>query len=310
MRSVVGLLGKDDNDGTRNPNPISQMIRHLNAALAKPAADDRLIFFDLNADATVGTDGKPVWAESSFARLERFERDELAAGVTAYLFISNTTFHRMLGELQHTAVAAFGLGISDFNRPGAYRLVEIYRHKRKHADAFHIAEAFATYPQLPTTFDGSLPLDSLEGKSRPMIGETYLFEGVANLPTSAGGNLLTTVTTATVIEAEKQAYIGVTDQNGRSYILTEPMTDQQLADYKAHPEAYFGKIQHVGKRIDSRYELFEFFMDSYRRLGRAALLERLATHPNAGSFTCMSDDDLLAEYCEEMAAASSIFGIP
>ena len=64
MRAVVGLLGKDDNDGTRNPNPISQMIPHLNGALAKPAADDRLIFIDLNTGATLGADGKPTWAQS------------------------------------------------------------------------------------------------------------------------------------------------------------------------------------------------------------------------------------------------------
>jgi hypothetical protein len=307
MRAVVGLLGKDDNDGTRNPNPISQMIPHLNGALGKPAADDRLIFIDLNTDASVGTDGRPIWGRRSFARLERFERDELVAGVTAYVFISNTPFHRMLAERQHTALAAFGLGIPDFNRPGAYRLVEIFQQKQKHADAFHIAEAFAKYPQLPTTFDGSLPSDSLEGKSRPVIGETYLFEGVANLPGSVSGNLVATVTTATVGEPEKTAYIGVTDQNGQSYILTEPMSDQQLADYKAHSEAYFGKIQHVSKRVNSKYELFEFFMESHKGLSRVTLLESLATHPNAGSFADMSDHDILSEYCEAMAAASKMF---
>ena len=172
MRAVIGLLGKGDNDGTRNPNPISQMIPHLNAALAKPAADDRLVFIDLNTEATLGADGKPTWAQRSFARLERFERDELAAGVTAYVFISNVPYHRMLNEPLHTVLAAFGLGIPDFNRPGEYRLVEMYRQKRKHADAFHIAESFGKYPQLPTTFDGSLPSDALEGKSRPVIGET------------------------------------------------------------------------------------------------------------------------------------------
>ena len=85
------------------------------------------------------------------------------------------------------------------------------------------------------------------------------------------------------------------------------MTDQQLNDYKAHPEAYFGKIQRVGKKVHSKYELFEFFMDSYKDLDRATLLERLATHPNAGSFPAMTDDDLLAEYCEGMTAASTMF---
>ena len=307
MRAVVGLLGKDDNDGTRNPNPISQMIPHLNAALAKPAVDDRLIFIDLNTDATMGADGKPVWTQGSFGRLERFERNELTVGVTAYVFISNTPFHRMLGEQLHTALAVFGLGIPDFNRPGEYSLTQIYRQKRKHSDAFEIAEAFAKHPQLPTTFDGSLPSDSLGGKTRPMIGETYLFEGVENLSASVAGNFVAKVTTATVLEAEKRAYIGVTDQNGHSSILTEPMTDQQLADYKAHPEAYFGKIQHVSKRINNKYELFEFFMASYKGLSRATLSERLATHPNAGLFAGMSDDDLLAEYCEGMTAESTMF---
>jgi len=34
MRAVSGLLGKTDKDGTSDQNPISRMIRHLNAALA------------------------------------------------------------------------------------------------------------------------------------------------------------------------------------------------------------------------------------------------------------------------------------
>lgn len=48
-------------------------------------------------------------------------------------------------------------------------------------------------------------------------------------------------------------------------------------------------------------------MDAYKGLDRATLLERLATHPNAGSFAGMSDGDLLAEYCEGMVAASTMF---
>jgi hypothetical protein len=46
---------------------------------------------------------------------------------------------------------------------------------------------------------------------------------------------------------------------------------------------------------------------SYKGLDRATLLERLATHPNAASFAEMSDDELLAEYCEGMVAASTTF---
>lgn len=307
MRAVIGFLGKDDNDGTKNPNPISEMGKHLNSALRKPATDERLIFIDLNTDASIGSDGRPIWTQSSLARLEQFERRDLQSGVTAYVFISNVPYHRMLDEPLHTALAAFGLGIPDFNRPGSYRLKEIYLQRRKHADAFAIAEAFAKYPQLPTTFDGSLPSETLNGKPRPIIGETYRFDKATEIPESLGGDLIATVTTATVSESEKRAYIGVTDLNGHSYILTEPMTDEQISDYKSHRESYFGGIQHVGKKIESKYELFEFFMDSYKGLDRLTLLGRLANHPDAASFNDMSDDDILAEYCESMAAASPMF---
>jgi hypothetical protein len=274
MRAVIGLLGKDRSDGTPDPNPISQMVRQLNNALRKPAADDRLIFIDLNTDPAMSADGKPAWAKRALARLEQFESRELGSGLNAYVFLTNAPFHRALDAAMHIALAAFGLGIPDFHRPGAYRLTEIYRRKRKHIDAHYIAEAFVKYPQLPTTFDGSLPSESFDGNRRVMIGETYVFEGVKNL--AGDGDLIATVTTASVLEPEKQAYIGVTDQDGRSQILAEPMTDQQIADYKAHPEAYFGKLQYVGKKVNGPYELFEFFMESYKSLSRAVLLERLA----------------------------------
>ncbi len=306
MRAVAGLLGKDHNDGGSDRNPLSQMIQHLNNALRKPAADDRLIFIDLNADPSIGADGKPSWAQPAFARLEQYEARELTAGQSAYVFLTNTPYHRALDAPLHTALTAFGLGIPDFNRPGALRLSEMYQRKQKHIDAHHIAEAFAKYPQLPTTFDGSLPSESLDGKPRAIIGEAYLFAGIKDL-SGSDGDLVATVTTAAVMESEKAAYIGVIDQAGRSYILTEPMTDQQLADYKAHPEAYFGRLQHVGGKVNSPYDLFEFFMESYKALARDALLERLAGHPDAAGFDGMSDEELLAMYCEGMVAASSMF---
>ena len=308
-RAVAGLLGKDSNDGAHDRNPLSQMVPHLNNALRKPAADDRLIFIELNTDPSIGADGKPSWAQPAFVRLEQFEARELPAGQSAYVFLTNTPFHRMLDAPLHTALAAFGLGIPDFNRPGAFRLSEMYRLKQKHIDAHYIADAFVKYPQLPTTFDGSLPSDSLDGKPRAMIGETYLFEGVKNL-SGTDGDLMATVTTASVMESEKAAYIGVTDQAGLSCILKEPITDQQLADYKAHPAAYFGKLQYVGGKVNSPYELFEFFMESYKGLTRETLLERLAAHPGAAALAGMSDDNLLAEYCEGMVAASNMFRQP
>ena len=61
------------------------------------------------------------------------------------------------------------------------------------------------------------------------------------------------MTSATVNETEKLIYIG-TD---KGQILTRPISDDELADYKNHPDAFFGTIHRQGKRTDDAYEFFE-----------------------------------------------------
>jgi hypothetical protein len=60
MRSVAGLLGKTSADGGADDKPLARLIPHLNDALAKPAADDRLIFIDVNTSTKVIGE-KPDW---------------------------------------------------------------------------------------------------------------------------------------------------------------------------------------------------------------------------------------------------------
>lgn len=72
-------------------------------------------------------------------------------------------------------------------------------------------------------------------------------------------DLVGTVTYASVHESEKKAYLAVTFTDGTSRLLPQPMTDAEFADYKAHPDAYFGRILSVSKKIENRYELFEWF---------------------------------------------------
>jgi hypothetical protein len=57
------------------------------------------------------------------------------------------------------------------------------------------------------------------------------------------------ITYVSVHESEKAAFIAVTAADGTSQILRQPMSDSELVDYKAHPEAYFGKRLPVSKGI-------------------------------------------------------------
>lgn len=292
MRGVTGILGKTDQDGTPDPNPISHLIPHLNNALKKPAT---LIFIDLNTEAAFGDDCKPDWSAKAIRRLEQYEARVLTGGVQAYVFVTNLPFHRMLNETPLISALPFGLGMPDFNRPGYFRLSEIYRQKQKHIDAHYIAEELPKYPCLPTTFDGGLPSEAFgRSSSRVIIGETHTLKD----------GMIGTVTTATVSESERQVYIG--DSRGR--IFCQPISDEELADYRAHLEAYFGRIQSVPKTAKSRYEFFEWLMEAFKGLSRDTLLDRLAAAPNFDDLKNMNDTDLLAEYCEGLAATFEASG--
>jgi hypothetical protein len=293
MRGVAGLLGRTEKDGTSDPNPMSRLIPHLNAALKKPATDDRLIFIDLNCDPILTEEGKPDWFERVEKRLEQFEQKELSKGQSAYVMVTNLAFHRGLGGPLEGAAVPFGLGIADFNRPGKYRLFEVYKMKRKHIDAHEIGEALLKYPQLPATFDGSLPSEAFHGdRSRVIIGETYYFEGAGK----DGGDLIAKVTSASVDEHKKRVMVGT--DTGK--ILSYEMSDAALADYKENLEAYFGRVEASSKKeLKTPYELFEWLMAVQKDLKRDVLLERLAAVPGVHT---LSDDELLGLYCEGLVA--------
>jgi hypothetical protein len=188
MRSVVGLLGKTEHDGTKNSDATSEMVKHLNGAFAKPAVDERLIFIDVNTDPHSNPESGtfPEWTNKAAKRLAWYEKQQLKPGQSAYVIITNMSFHRALqSEQAGHAIMAHGLR-NDFWVPEARRVSDVYRRKQKHIDIHNLVA-----PQIPTTFDGSLPSKAL-GEAEPLrIGETYFFDCLGEK------GQLGTVTTAT-----------------------------------------------------------------------------------------------------------------
>jgi hypothetical protein len=83
----------------------------------------------------------------------------------------------------------------------------------------------------------------VQGKGSPVkIGQSYFFDAIGEK------GQLGTVTFTNVLESEKKVYFTVVAEDGTNHILAGPISDEALADYKAHPEAFFGAIQHVGKK--------------------------------------------------------------
>lgn len=292
MRSVSGILGKTDLDGITGRDPTSMLSRHLRDALRKPAADERLIFIDVNAPPSNETE-MPSWIQAAVRRLDNREKD-LQPGQEAYVVVTNTPFHRSLNDERIGRwVLAYGLGIPDFSKPGEFRLTEIYKRKQKHIDAHNIAESFNPYPNIPTTFDGSLPSETLKDDARPIkIGETYFFDDIGD------HGLVGEVTTATVSEREKEIWIGVLTEEGKGIIIKKEITEDELADYKAHPDAYFGVVQPAGKKIEDPVEFFEWMVDAYKNTTREKLLEFCKNAQDYSSLQQLSREELVLEICE------------
>jgi hypothetical protein len=294
MRAETGLLGRTAADGSpAGGNPLSSFIRHLNGALAKPAADERLIFIDLNAERDDPTAGAPAWGDKVVKRLERYEEKELKAGSKGYVFVTNLAYHRCLDRVPVSVVLPYGLGIPDFNRPGHIGLAEAFRRKQRHIDAFRIAEMFPSFAKFPATFDGSLPSEAFGGShNRVIIGETYLF------PAPDGGWVAGKVTATSVDEVGSKVIIGIEGHDGRSALYQQLMSAAELADYRANRESYFGRVQQVSRKITDRFEFFEWLVEAHKKASRVELLDRYRDRPDFESVYRLTDQDLLLLYCE------------
>jgi hypothetical protein len=294
MKAVNGLLGKTAIDGSPDPNPTSHLVPHVTAALSKPGAEHGLIFVDLNAPMDGVPEGTaPPFVEAALRRLERFERSRECKNAHSYVFVTNVAYHRDLEGPPRQVMAPMGLNMLDFNRPVETTLRELYRRRRAHEDAHAIGRSFATYLSLPSTFDGSLPAPTFEGALPPVqIGETYFFEGIE------GEGVVGKVTSACVIEPEQSALISITTPDGRGMLISQPMSQAELEDYKEHADAYFGQITRVSKGAKSPLEMFEFVLESYSSTPRSLLSEWMSPRIPAAQLNAMSDDELRLTYAE------------
>lgn len=290
MRAVSGILGKTTKNGTSRKDPTCMMSKHLHDAFLKPASNERLIFIDVNTSFDNDI-VPPDWIERAGEKLDMKEKD-LTPNQAAYIFITNVGFHWDLeGEKRGNAILAHGLGIPDFAKIGNFRLSELYKRKQRHIDAYDIMTAFNDYPNIPQTLDGSLPSESFNNNPQHLkIGEKYFFEDVGE------NGLIATVTSAMVSEIEKMIYIGT--DNG--YILKRPISDDELADYKKHPEAFFGIIQSLGKNTNDPYELYEHMVIMHMSFPKNYILRQMEKMYDKEKLLKLSHKDLVLEYCERL----------
>jgi len=284
--------------------PSAKVHRQLHAALAKHAAYPRIVFIDVNVP-DVATEAQSIsWLEEALANIHEKESTMVIAGAAApaaYVFLTNHTHQHNLESTKYKrSVVSEGFKIPDFRLDASFASI---RHalaaRERHHEMYQLMSSIRNHYDIPSTFDGEIPEFAFGGAiPRLRIGHKYL------VPDADGTEVVGVLTDATVLESESTAYGTYRLADGRSIIVTAPLTPDELAAYRRHPDTFFGITKQQAKRIDDPLELFDFFYATYRQSSREKLLEFMAGWPDIEELRVKETSELALRYCEGLVYAT------
>lgn len=264
----------------------------LYTGLCIEANHPRVIFIDMN----VGTDVDfVVFREKALSAIRSRESKITIQGKPAppaHIFVTNQPYHLALNETRLPRVCLLaGFKIPDFGYDARFNsYTEAYKTRLKYAALNDVQKAMATY-SIPITFDGEVPEFAFgEAERRFLIGK--------RLEVEAG--LFVTIQSGIVIEPEKRACLVVKDDNGQSHIMMADLSDAELLAYRSHPETFFGRVLSVSQNSEDPLDLYEFFINSYKKTPREKLLGFIHGAPDIEELKKLPDDELLLVYAERL----------
>lgn len=264
--------------------------RKLYEALEKKANYKRLVFLDLN---------KPLHtkeaAEIAFDRAERIisqsggRKIDGVAAPAAYVCITNMNDQYALETSSLATMISFrGFKIHDFMGVEFSSLREAARARERHWPMFQLLKSMEEHREIPQTFGGELPSEVLVANPLPrlQVGQFYAVPGPDGVEVNAK------LIQATVMD--DKAYCVLRDPiTNKSWIGTFDMTPDELADYAAHPDTYFGVYQRQGRKLETAMEMFDFLVDGYRDTPKERLIELLKNYPDQIGLKSMSQNELV-----------------
>jgi hypothetical protein len=261
------------------------------------------VFIDVNVPDTATDSEMPGFLKTAIENVRRFENRPVRGSLRppAYLFVTNHPFeYNLTGTSFRTFVLGEGFRIPEFKSDTPFPSAgAAYRARQRHADMHQLLESMREHTQVPSTFDGDIPeLAFHENPPRMLIGERYL------IPYGHGNEVPTTLTTATVSIEEGVAYGGYWLDSGQSVIVTCPLTEDELAAYKRHPDTFFGIPLQAGRTVKTPMELFDFFHESCRQMSREKLLDVLRGAPDYEALCRLPQEELAITYAERCTGAA------
>lgn len=281
-----------------SPRVGNQLYR----ALRKRADHQRVVFIELNVPDKASDQGLMRFVQELSRHLRDLEvrlKIDGNPAPEAYVLFTNFPYQY---SLESTEFRSFGLAegfkIPEFNFGLTLpNIREALRIREKHYEIYQLIKSFQEYSGIPSTFDGEIP-DLVFGKTRTRlrIGEKYLVSD------DTGKEVVGELTDAIV--SDKQALGIYKLEDGRSVIVTCPLTEDELSAYQKHPDTFFGVYKPHGRRAETPLEFFDFMYKVYRKSPKQKLLDFLKDHPDFEKLQGESQEELALIYCERMAYAA------
>ncbi len=270
-------------------------------ALAKNAEYERIVFIDMNLPETSESGSALSLLNESIRQLRKHEHKDHPE---AYVFFTNTPWHHQLNsEHFQCTVIAEGFKIPTFKMDARYSsLREAINARETHVELHNLLKSMQLHSHVPTTFSGEIPLFEYgESEDRLLIGKRY------KIPDDSGLNRIGLITSAVVLENEKNAVCAIAFENGVSELYKFPLSDGEMDAWRMHPDTFFGVLTPNNKTIVDPLGLYDFYLETYKQTPKEKLLEFLAGIPNFDELVKLNQKDLASiysEYCTNAALAS------
>lgn len=274
--------------------------RQLNRALAKKANHTRMVFIDINVPDATSDAGVPMYMQKALSDLRKFE-GRIINGYPlppAYLFVTNTPWHHHLNTSNFRLVTmAEGFQIPDLKLGTTYpNLRAAIDSRDSHIEIYDLIQSIKDHAEIPSTFDGDIPeLAFGNNEARLLIGQRYLVQD------ADGNESPGLLTSAVVAEEEKMAYCILSLPNGKSWTYTWPLSDDEMAAWRKHPDTFFGEVGQRSTEIEDPVDLYNLIHSTYRQSSKERLLEFMAGASDIENLRTLDQPQLAAIYAERCA---------
>jgi hypothetical protein len=275
----------------------------LNKALSKSASHTRVVMIEVNVpDVPAAEDIRTGWAKAALDQIrtvEKLPQPDGSPKPSTYVVVTNHAFHNNLSSVgAGTQVLVTGCQIPDFGPDVPFsRFKDVIESQERHREMFAFVDSMRAHYEIPSTFSGENPALQFEGPDAPprlRFGETYL------IPDQDGMEIPARLYDALVQEAEG-SMLGVYETtDGKHVMVTTPLTETEIAAWKAHPDTFFGEVRQLPKTARNWLELAQFFYDTYKDTDREKLLEWMKDAADVEYLKMLSQKELAIVYCERL----------